>query len=232
MISIIIPIYNRASKLPQCLDSILQQTYGDYEVIISDYGSTDNLNQIVTDYQGKFPSERLRVVTQVNQGTSPNPARNHGAQEARGDYFLFCDVDLTLQPNMLELMLQALEEHGEVSFVYSSFKYGPKLFKLWPYDAEKLKTMPYIHTTALIRAEHFPGFDNDLKRLQDWDLWLTMLEQGHTGYWLDQVLFTAQADGIISSWLPSFVYKLMPWLSKVKKYNQAVARIKEKHNLQ
>ncbi|KKR12437.1 MAG: hypothetical protein UT42_C0055G0006 [Candidatus Falkowbacteria bacterium GW2011_GWA2_39_24] len=231
MISIIIPIYNRASKLFQCLDSVLQQTYQDYEVIISDYGSTDNLAQLVADYQERFPQGCLRVINQANQGTSPNPARNHGAQEAKGEYLLFCDVDLTLQPNMLELMLQALDQHPDVSFVYSSFRYGRKLFKLWPYDAKKLKTMPYIHTTALIRAQHFPGFDNSLQRLQDWDLWLTMLEQGHRGYWLGQVLFTAQADGIISSWLPSFVYQLMPWLSRVKKYNQAVARIKEKHNL-
>ena len=229
MISVIIPIYNQANKLPQCLDSLLQQTYQNYEVIIVNDGSQDNVDQVVANYQSKFPAGRWQVIKQTNQGS--NPARNRGAEVAQGQYLLFCDADLILKPTMLELMLQALQQHPTVSFVYSSFKYGPKLFKLWPYDADKLRQLPYIHTTSLIRAEHFPGFDNKLKRLQDWDLWLTMLEQGHIGYWLDAILFTAQAGGGISNWLPSFVYKILPKLPQVKKYQTAVKIIKNKHYL-
>jgi len=48
--------------------------------------------------------------------------------------------------------------------------------------------MPYIHTTSLIKKDYFPGFDENIKRFQDWDLWLTMLQSGHTGYFINQIL--------------------------------------------
>ena len=82
-----------------------------------------------------------------------------------------------------------LDENEDISYVYSSFKFRWKTFKLWEFNAEKLKEMPYIHTTSLIRREHFPGFDPKLKRMQDWDLWLTMQEKGYKGKWINEVLF-------------------------------------------
>ena len=86
---------------------------------------------------------------------------------------------------------------------------------------------------ALIRRADFPsgGWDIAIKKLQDWDLWLTMLEQGHIGVWVPQVLFTVMPGGTISSWLPSFAYKLLPFLGRVKKYNNAVKTVKAKHAL-
>lgn len=227
MISIIIPIYNMASKLVTCLDTLLEQAEQDYELILVDDGSTDDLKKVINEYEQKFI--RFKVVSQDNQGS--NPARNRGAAEAKGEYLLFCDADVIMRPNMLEEMKHALETNPEASFAYCSFRLGKKLFKLWPYDLEKLRQMPYITTTSLMRTAHFPGFDNLIKRLQDWDLWLTMAEQGRSGVWIDQVLFTTQPGGTISSWLPSFAYKLMPWLKKVKQYKAAVEIIKQKHSL-
>ena len=146
-------------------------------------------------------------------------------------------------------MVRALEKHPEASYAYSSFKFGWKKFKLWPFDAEKLREIPYIHTTSLIRYSAIVGlspkearakplgpFDESIKRLQDWDLWLTMLEQGHIGIWIPEVLFhVISTKGTMSSWLPSFAYKIPKWLGiqpkAVARYNEAVARIKEKHNL-
>jgi hypothetical protein len=128
-------------------------------------------------------------------------------------------------------MLKTLRNNPRVSYVYSSFKYGSKTFKLWPFNANKLKKIPYIHTTSLIRQKHFPGFDEKIKRLQDWDLWLTMLKQGYIGIWIDKILFKVHTGGTMSGWLPSFIYKVMPFLPSVKKYKQAVEIIKKKHNL-
>jgi len=227
MISIIIPIYNMAKKLPKCLDSILAQTDKDYELILVDDGSIDEIEKVFDEYQQQF--SRLKTIRQDNQGS--NPTRNRGAIEAKGQYLLFCDADLILEPTMLETMKKTLEINPEVSFAYCSFRFGKKLFKLWPYSLDRLRKMPYIHTTALIRAEHFPGFDNQIKRLQDWDLWLTMAEHNQVGVWIDQVLFTAQPGGTISSWLPSIAYKLMPFLPQVKKYKTAMEIIKKKHGL-
>ncbi|MCK4554003.1 glycosyltransferase family 2 protein [Candidatus Parcubacteria bacterium] len=228
MISIIIPVYNQAKKLAQCLDSIAKQSYDNYEIIIVNDGSTDNIEEIIEKYKLIF-GVKLFIIKQRNQGS--NPARNRGEQEAKGEYLLFCDADIIMQPEMLKIMLATVKNHLEASYAYSSFKYGAKTFELWPFSADKLKQMPYIHTTSLICKEHFPGFDENIKRLQDWDLWLTMLERKHTGIWIDQILFKVQTGGTMSSWLPSFVYKLLPFLPSVKKYNKAVKIIKAKHKI-
>ena len=229
MISIIIPVYNQAEEIKKCFNSILQQSYNDYEIIVVNDGSSDNIDDVIKDYQDKF--SKFIYISQQNQGACIT--RNRGFEEARGEYIIFCDADAIMDPTMLKIMLQTLENNPHVSFCYSSFLWGKKLFKLWPYDVEKLKQMPYITTTSLIKKEHFPGFDKALKKFQDWDLWLTISEQGHSGIWIDQVLFKFQLSGTqtMSSWLPSFAYKFLPWLSQVKKYNKAKEIIKQKHNL-
>lgn len=231
MISIIIPVYNQANKISKCLDSILNQSYKDFEVIVVNDGSRDNMVEVLEKYKNTFHVMRyaLRVINQENQGS--NPARNRGAQEAKGEYIIFCDADVVMQPEMLETMLNTLEANPEASFVYSAFFWGRKFFPLWAYDEQRLREMPYIHTTSLIKREHFPGFDDKIKRLQDWDLWLTMLERGHKGVWISKALFKVETGGTISSWLPKFAYKLLPFLPQVKKYDKAMRIIKDKHKI-
>ena len=168
-------------------------------------------------------------INQENKGTPA--ARNKEFKESRGEYLFFCDADAVLKNDTLEKMVQVLESNQEVAYTYSSFYWGKKLFKLWPFDAEKLQKMPYIHTMSLIRRNAFPGWDESVKKLQDWDLWLTMLENGHQGFFIDEALFKIKPGGTISSWLPAFAYKAFPFLPSVKKYNRALKIIKDKHNL-
>jgi glycosyltransferase involved in cell wall biosynthesis len=233
MISIIIPVYNRPKKLADCLQSILAQTYRQFEVIIVNDGSTENIGEVAVDFKNKFKAENIacQIINQENKGAPA--ARNRGFNEAKGDYVLFCDADAKLNKNYLEEMLNALQNNPETSFAYSSFFWGNKLFKLWPFDTAKLKQTPYIHTASLIRVKDFPatGWDESLKKLQDWDLWLTFMEEGRTGVWIDKPLFKISTDGGISNWLPSFAYKLFPFLPAVKKYQEAVKVVKEKHSL-
>jgi len=238
-ISIIIPVYNQAQELKKCLESILMQTllrqgycgraYQNYEIIIVNDGSTDNTADAISEMQPKFKGVRYKVINQKNQGS--NPARNRGADEARGDYIIFWDADVIAKPEMLAKMVDALEKNTQASYAYSSFIYGWKKFKLWPFNEDKMRAMPYIHSTSLIRREHFPGWDEKIKRLQDWDLWLTMLAEGHSGMWIPEYLFTVLTkSGTISQWIPKIFYKL-PWLKGVKKYKEAVSIIKKKHKL-
>jgi len=232
MISIIIPVWNQAGKIGQCLDSILAQTRKDYEVIVVNDGSTDNIRSVLESYSPKFEmaNKKLLVIHQENAGS--NAARNRGAEEAWGDLLIFCDADVVMKPKMLELMKDELDYSEEASFAYCSFYWGRKLFRLWPYNRERLKEMPCIHTTSLIRKCDFPGFDVKVKRLQDWDLWLTMMERGLEGVWIDKPLFKViDTRATMSSWLPSFVYKLFPFLPAVKKYKQSIAAIRAKHGL-
>lgn len=234
MISIIIPIYNQSKTIGKCLDSIFKQTCKDFEIIIVNDGSTDNFTKTIENYLIDCPStfnNYLRVFNQENKGAPA--ARNKGFKEAQGEYLFFCDADAVLKPEALQIMLDALNSHPQASYTYPSFYWGRKLFKLFPFDPEKLKQGPYIHTMALIRREHFPagGWDESIKKFQDWDLWLTMLEQNHSGVRVDAILFTIKPGGTISGWLPSCVYKLLPFLPGVKKYNKAMAIIKQKHGL-
>ncbi|HPD07775.1 glycosyltransferase family 2 protein [Patescibacteria group bacterium] len=231
MISVIIPVYNQADKIGRCLDSLLAQTYRDFEIIIVDDGSTDNLDEVLLAYETKLQDAKIpyKIIVQENRGA--NAARNRGWAEAQGDFLLFSDADITWRPDALEKLVNSLIHNPQASYCYSSFRLGRKKFHLWPFDPERLYREPYIHTSALIRRADFPGFDNTLKRFQDWDLWLTMLEQGKKGLFYDDFLFTVASGGRISKWLPSFAYKIFPFLPKVKKYQEAAAVIKAKHHL-
>lgn len=232
MISVILPVYNQAEKLKQTLESLNRQTYRDFEIIIVNDGSTDNPEKVFMDFLKDNQTElTFYFINQKNQGAPA--ARNRGAREAKGEYFFFCDADAVLKPETFEVLLSALASNPAASFAYPSFIWGKKLFKGRPYSAEDLRKTPYIHTMALIKRTDFPenGWDESLKKFQDWDLWLTMLENNKVGIFVDQILFTVAPGGTISSWLPSLAYKLLPFLPAVKKYNQAKAVIYAKHHL-
>ncbi len=231
----IIPAYNAGKTIEWCLHFIFEQSYQNFEVIVVNDGSNDSTREKLEKAKRAL-GDRIRILHQQNRGAPA--ARNRGAKEAKGEYLIFCDADIVMQEDCLKKMVHALEEHTDASYAYSSFKFGWKKFKLWPFDAARLRRMPYIHTTSLIRAEHFPktGWDESVKRLQDWDLWLTMLEHGHTGVWIPAVLFTVvNTKGTMSRWMPAFCYKIPKWLgirlASVTRYNEAVARIKQKHGL-
>ena len=222
-VSVIIPVYNHASTIARCLASVFEQKMEELEVIIVDDGSTDNLAEILKPWQDK-----IRVICQDNHG-APS-ARNVGFRESHGEFLLFCDADIVLKTNAIHKMLGALIGRPKAAYAYSSFKLGFKKFRLWPFSAERLKKMPYIHSTSLVRREFFPGFDESLKKFQDWDLWLTILEHGGTGVWLDEVLFEINPGGTMSRWLPKFLYGFN-FLRPVRRYHQAEKIIKEKHGL-
>lgn len=232
MISVIIPIYNQADKLVATLKSINAQTYRDLEIIIVNDGSHDNpelaftqfLNTNTTDFNFYF----------FNQKNAGAPAaRNHGFKESKGDFLFFCDADATLVPQALEMLMQALADNKEASYAFSAFTWGKKTFSVGNFDPDRLKREPFIHTMALIRRNDFPAvaWDESIKKFQDWDLWLTMLENGKVGVFVNYILFNVSPGGTISSWVPAFAYKYLPFLPTVKKYKEAMAIIKAKHNL-
>jgi GT2 family glycosyltransferase len=109
-VSVIIPTYNRADLVSQAIDSVLQQTFTDFEIIVVDDGSTDDTERVVKAY-----GERVQYVWTTNGGTGH--ARNVGMQHARGMYFTFLDSDDVLYPYALDLETRLLDQYPAVSMV-------------------------------------------------------------------------------------------------------------------
>lgn len=184
LISIIIPCYNAEKTLEKTLKSIFNQTYKEFEIIAVNDGSIDNTINILEKCKDK-----IKIINQENKGASA--ARNRGYKESKGQFLLFCDDDVILMPEMIEKLLKTLEENPQASYCYCNFKFGWHTFDLFPFDPKRLEKENYISTMSLIRREYFLGFDESLKRYQDWDLWKRMLKKGYIGVWCPERLFSA-----------------------------------------
>ena len=111
-VSIIVPTYNRADMIADTIDSILNQTYKDFELIIVDNESTDNTEEVVKSYKDK----RIRYFKHQNNGIIA-VNRNYGTGKARGEYIAFCDDDDLWLPEKLEKQVLELDKDSQVGFV-------------------------------------------------------------------------------------------------------------------
>lgn len=127
MISIIVPVYNVETYLPTCIESILDQTYKDFEILLIDDGSTDNSGKICDEYAKR--DNRCIVIHQQNKGLSG--ARNTGLNHATGEYISFIDGDDYIHPQMLEILYEALQK-GDYDFSMTLYKevYNKEQFQL------------------------------------------------------------------------------------------------------
>lgn len=128
LFSFIIPVYNVEKYLNQCVDSILNQEYKNFEVILVDDGSKDNSGKICDEYVNK--DERVRVFHKENGGVSV--ARNYGIQKATGKYILFVDSDDYIESNSLTQLANTVEKE-EYDLIFL------KGYKI--YDNEKLQAL-------------------------------------------------------------------------------------------
>ena len=187
--SIIIPAYNAEAFLPRCLDSIFSQDFSDYEVLVTDDGSTDSTPAILEKYAAVHPN--MHVLTQSNRGMAT--ARNWGLEEATGDYVLFVDSDDELMPHALSTLAPHLDGTDIIGFgtrIYneqtnsaSNFPLSTFHFPLptgWDYfNLHRLQATPVhfvcIWQRAYRRAfleEHHLRFVDGLRRAED-DLFST-----------------------------------------------------------
>ena len=108
LISVIVPVYNVEKYLPVCLDSLIGQSFRDYELILTDDGSTDRSGAICDEYAER--NENIRVLHQANAGISA--ARNNALAVSHGTYILFADADDIVSPELLKTLYGALTAHG------------------------------------------------------------------------------------------------------------------------
>ena len=178
-VSVVIPVYNRASRIKFALDSVFAQTFGNYEIVVVDDGSSDDTASIVE----AVGSDKLRLLRHLdNRG--PAAARNTGIQASRGRWIAFLDSDDSWKPEKLERQLAVLDRAGPrvkaCASGYHLHKDGRELtISLKLSSAQFRREILFGCTispgsTLLIDREVFSelgGFDEGLRRLEDWD-WL------------------------------------------------------------
>ncbi len=173
-ISVIIPIYNAERYLKECLDSVIAQTFKNFELILVNDGSNDRSLEICQQYAGK--DERIRVIEQENQGASP--ARNNGLEASRGKYILFIDADDWMESNMIEELYSTAEENdadivGCAFYIDSSVK--PQKIWHYPYSDENTEKILKIDMgysalwNKLIRRQLY--VEHEIKGIKGITMW-------------------------------------------------------------
>lgn len=119
--SIIIPVYNSEKYLNRCIESVLKQTYNNFEIIIINDGSTDNSKKFLKKYE---PNKKIKIITQANHGVSYS--RNIGIKESTGDYILFLDSDDFYEKHILEKLNKTITNEEIIKFGYKDFKENTK----------------------------------------------------------------------------------------------------------
>jgi glycosyltransferase involved in cell wall biosynthesis len=196
-IAVIVTAHNYGRFLKACLDSILSQTLRPSQVLVVDDNSDDGTESVVRDY----PDVSYHQVRFENG----NQARNYGFSKTTSEWVVFFDADNHMAPDFLKELHEAVSD--DVSFVYCdrvNFSEGDVSWYQEPmgvwssrdFNADDLKRGNYVDLASLIRARCFPGFDESLKRCQDWDLWLNLvLNVNCTGRYVNQALFHYRIHG-------------------------------------
>ncbi len=145
MVSVIIPVYNAQSMVTEAIDSVLSQTYQDFEIIVIDDGSTDNTSEVLAPYKN-----RIRYYYQENTGVAG--ARNKGIEKSRGKYIAFLDQDDIWLPEKLAYQAAYLNANTDAAMVYSRYWREYKNFeekKLRP--KKKYLEEGHIYSNVLFR---------------------------------------------------------------------------------
>lgn len=189
-ISIIIPCYNQAQYLDECLQSVLEQTYSNWECIIVNDGSPDNTEEVAKEWLKK--DSRFKYVYKENGGLSS--ARNVGIKEAKGEWILPLDADDKIAKDYLLLASERFGEDYKVIYGKAE-KFGDEsgLWLLPDFNLETLSKFNMIFCSAFFRKtswEKVGGYDENIKLgWEDWDFWISLLKEGGNVYRIDKVCF-------------------------------------------
>lgn len=215
MITIVLPTYNRADLLPRAINSVIDQTYPNWELIIWDDGSTDSTAEILSTFQ----DERIKYYFDENHGAAY--ARNRALEKARGKYIAFLDSDDTWTPEKLALQFSTLEKFPQIDLLFSDFqnnnlardkkgtgfvqnehamatlvtsKLEDDLFLITDGMPQALAIGNFTATdSVLLRADvlsRVGTFNDQLRNSEDFELWWRMGLAGVQFTYLDEVLMT------------------------------------------
>lgn len=198
MVSIILPTYNRASTIRRAIDSVLKQSYAEYELIVIDDGSTDNTKQIIDSYT----DERI-IYIRLCKNSGVAHARNEGIKVARGKYIAFIDSDNTWDECHLESKLELVAGDHEKVFVFGNMHVfvQDEMKLIFPNLREEcvkdrgqllqlMLTSNRIDTNTVLLGSSCLGgknmFDESMSALEDWDLFFRIIRQEDISLFFDE----------------------------------------------
>lgn len=192
IVTVIVPAYNYANFIGECLDSVLSQTFKSWECIVIDNGSTDNTQEIVKSYSNK--DGRIKYHYTNQKGVSL--ARNLAVSLSHGTYLLPLDADDKIDPTYLEKAASVMNQNPEISLVYCNAILFGSVNKKWILPDFNFKAMLIensIFCSALIKKNEFlavNGYNvNMVEGFEDWDFWIKYLANNKKVYKLNDILF-------------------------------------------
>ena len=197
LISIIVPVYNAEKFIMKTMDSVLAQTYLNWELLLVDDCSSDGSAEAISQYVEKEKDSRIRLIRQpTNQGAAY--ARNRGLMEARGRYIAYLDADDLWMSEKLEHELNFMRKK-DAAFVFTGYEFadenGTGLGKVVRVPEtlsyrQALSNTTIFTTTVMFDTEKIPKEQLVMPRIKSEDtaLWWRVLRSGHTAYGLDENL--------------------------------------------
>ena len=192
MVSVIIPCYRQAEYLPEALDSVMAQTYAEWEAIVVDDGSPDDTASVAGRYAEA--DARIRLVRTENGGVSA--ARNVGLREARGQYVVALDADDRIAPQYFERMVEAFGTGRDADVAYCRWAFfgtGGRTPELRYLGYRRLLINNTIFCSAMYRREdalRIGGYDEQMRTgYEDWEFFIRLLNERSRVVQLPEVMF-------------------------------------------
>lgn len=213
LVSVIVPCYKQAHLLPETLDSVLAQTYSNWECVIVDDGSPDNTEEVAKKYSEK--DSRFKYVRKENGGLAS--ARNYGITHSNGEYILPLDSDDLIGDTYMEKAMRHFAQHPETKLVYCiAEKFGAEngVWDLPEYNYEIMLWANIIFCTCFYRRSDYnktPGYNtNMIYGYEDWDFLLSLLKPEDEVYQIKEVLFhyRMKSKSMVKSMGPQMEYTL------------------------
>lgn len=203
-VSVIMGIFNCEKTLPDAIDSLINQTYQDFELIMCDDDSADNTLEIAESYAMKYPDKIIILKNSRNEGL--NFTLNKCLKKARGKYIARMDGDDMSLPERFEEEVSFLEQHQNIAIVGASMHvfdengvWGNRVYIREPQNKDFMKGTPFAHPVCMVRKEAYKavnGYSEQKKllRVEDYHLWLKMYSKGFKGVNLNEILYLYRDD--------------------------------------
>lgn len=203
-VSIIMGIYNCEDTLSESIESVINQTYDNWELIMCDDCSKDKTYEIAKRYSNMY-HKKIKVIKNEKNLTL-GPTLNRCLEYADGDYIARHDGDDLYQKNKLEKQVKFLKNNKEYDLVGTGMKvfdergvYGNRILKQIPEPKDLMKGSTFAHATIMARAyvyEELNGYSNENNRkgVEDYDLWFRFFLKGYKGYNLKEALYDVRED--------------------------------------